>query len=124
MLNTNLIRSFSKWIVLLAFIALALLYLNSAIYSAWVSGGPPNPYPVGWSRRALGHLSFSLAATFLGASLFRGIGHFPFISRATLVLLTIGLGFVAAPYVGRFVLADSCLDQGGRWSNETFQCEK
>ena len=110
--------------MLLAFIALAFLYLNSAIYSAWVSGGSPNPYPVGWSRRALGHLSFSLAAVFLGAGLFRGIGRFPSFGRVALVLLAIGVGFVAAPYVGRFVLADSCLDQGGRWSNQTLQCEK
>jgi hypothetical protein len=121
-LKTSAVRQTIRWCVLLAFVCLALLYLNSAAYSAWVSGGPPNPYPIGWSRRALGHLFFSAAALFLGVGLFRGILTFPKVGRGAVVLLAIGLFLIAAPYIGRFVLTDRCLDQGGSWSNQTIQC--
>ena len=121
-LNTSDVRQVIRWCVLLGFIYLAYLYLNSAAYSAWVSGGPPNPYPIGWSRRALGHLFFSAAALFLGIGLFRGILTFPKVGRGAIVLLALGLLLIAAPYIGRFVLTDRCLDQGGSWSNQTIQC--
>ena len=121
-LDTSVIRQTIRWFVLLAFVCVALLYLNSAAYSAWVSGGPPNPYPIGWSRRALGHLSFSAAALFLGIGLFCVIPTFPKIRHRTLALLAIGLFLIAAPYIGRLVLTDRCLDQGGSWSNQTIQC--
>jgi len=121
-LNTSAVRQIIRWCVLLAFVCLALLYLNSAVYSAWVSGGPPNPYPIGWSRRALGHFSFSAAALFIGIGLFRGILTFPKVGRGALMLLAMGLSLIAAPYIGRFVLSDRCLDQGGSWSNQTIQC--
>lgn len=117
-------RNFLSWVVLLGFAYLALWYLNDALYSAWLSGGPPTPYPVGWARRALAHASFSLAAVFLGFGLFRTIRHSPSVGRNTLVILAIGILLIVVPYIVRFVLTDICLDQGGRWSNRTIQCEK
>lgn len=120
--NTSAVRQGARWCALFVFVCIALLYLKSAVYSAWMSGGPPNPYPIGWSRRALGHLCFSAAALFIGIGLFRFILTFPKVGRGALALLAIGLILTAAPYIGRFVLADRCLDQGGSWSNQTIQC--
>jgi hypothetical protein len=120
----TLLRAVIRWAVLAGFAYLALAYLNSAFYSAWVSGGPPNPHPLGWSRRALVHLSFSLAAVFLGVGLFRATPRLPSLSRSDFAIVAIGVALVVAPYVGRFVLAQSCSLEGGRWSNETIECEK
>jgi hypothetical protein len=72
----------------------------------------------------LSHASFSLAAVFIGFGLFRAVRCFRPLGRLTVVLLVSGFVLVVAPYVGRFVLADICLDEGGRWSNQTIQCDK
>jgi hypothetical protein len=115
-------RQIVRWLVLSAFIVLALLYLNSSIHSAWVSGGPPNPYPLGWSRRALGQLVFSLAALCFGAGLFKGIRTFPKATKGSAAFIALGAILVMSPYAGRFMLEDKCLDRGGSWNRETIQC--
>ena len=104
------------------FVVAALLYLNSAVYSAWVSGGPPNPYPLGWSRRALGHLCFALASLFIGIGLFIGIRTFPKPSNSSMASIIIGVLLVASPYIGRFILIDGCLERGEKWNHEAIQC--
>ena len=111
-----------KWLVLIAFIVVALLYLNGAIYSAWVSGGPPNPYPTGWSRRATGQLCFALAAVSFGLGLFKGIHTFPGATKKSAALIVLGALLALAPYIGRFALIDGCLDRGGSWNREALQC--
>lgn len=115
-------RQIVRWLVLGAFILLALLYLNSSIYSAWVSVGPPNPYPLGWLRRALGYLGFSLAALCFGIGMFKGIGTFPKATRGSAAFIMLGAILAMSPYAGRFVLEDKCLDRGGSWNRETIQC--
>lgn len=115
-------RQLVRWLVLGAFIILALLYLNSSIYSAWVSGGPPNPYPLGWSRRALGHLGFSLAALFFGIGLFKGIRTFPRSTNSSAAFIVLAAIIALSPYIGRFVLMDKCLDRGESWNREAIQC--
>jgi hypothetical protein len=116
------LRSLASWVVMLGFVVLGLLYLNGAIFSAWVSGGPPNPYPVGWSRRALGQLSFSVASFVLAVGAFRLVRSLPAWRRSAMALVVLGLAFLVAPYAGRFVFQDQCLDSGGRWSNLTLEC--
>jgi len=116
------IRQVIRWFVLLTLLVVTLLYLNSAAYSAWVSGGPPNPYPLGWSRRAIGHLCFAFASLLIGIGLFRGIRLFPILGRGTIAFIIIGILLVASPYVGRYILIDKCLDQGESWSYEGIQC--
>ncbi len=111
-----------RWLVLLAFIIVAFLYLYSSIYSAWVSGGPPNLYPLGWYRRATGHLCFALAALFFGVGLFKGINTFPRATNGSAAFIVLGALLVISPYIGRFVLIDKCLDRGGSWNSETIQC--
>lgn len=116
------LKHVTSWGALAIFVFLFFAYLNSAVYSAWVSGGPPTPYPLGWLRRALGHLSFSAAALSVGFALFIGIRQMPKLKKTPLVLLAVGLCLIAAPYVGRAILEDKCVDNGGSWSKSTLQC--
>lgn len=120
--NQQAIRKIIRWLVLVVFVVLSLLYLNSAFYSAWVSGGPPNPYPIGWSRRALGHLCFALAALLIGIGLFKGIKTLPKFGKSSVAFVVIGALLAVAPYIGRFVLIDACLDRGEKWNYEAIQC--
>jgi hypothetical protein len=113
----------ATWAVSLGFVALALMYLNGAFFSAWMSGGPPNPHPLGWERRALGQLSLSAACFVLAVGSFGLVRSLPSLRRVPLALLTIGVVLALAPYVGRFLLQDGCLDQGGQWSNLTLECK-
>jgi hypothetical protein len=107
---------------LLGFVALGLLYLNGALFSLWVAGGPPNPHPLGWERRALGQLSFSVASFMLAFGSFKLVVESPALRGKTIAIVLVGLALAAAPYIGRFVLQDQCLDQGGQWSNFTLEC--
>jgi hypothetical protein len=112
----------ASWVVSLGLIALGLLYLNGAFFSAWMSGGPPSPYPIGWERRALGQLSFSLASFILAVGSYKLVVSLPAWRRLPIALIFAGLAMLLAPYVGRFVLQDQCLDRGGQWSNLTLEC--
>jgi hypothetical protein len=120
--QSSVFRCLIKWLVLIAFIIVALLYLKGSIYSAWVSGGPPNPYPLGWSRRAIGHLCFALASLSFGLGLFKGIQMFPRATNGVAVFIVLGALLALGPYIGRFVLIDNCLDRGGSWNGGTLQC--
>ena len=111
-----------SWTVSIGFVALGLLYLNAALFSAWMSGGPPNPHPLGWGRLALGQLSTSLASFILAVGSYQLVVSLPAWRRMPFALVLTGLLLSLAPYVGRFVLQDKCLDQGGRWSNITLEC--
>jgi hypothetical protein len=119
-------RNIIRWLLPLGLIALGLLYLNSTFFSAWVAGGPPNDYPHAWAQRALIHFGFSIS---LVAS-----GLMAFVSLRTdfkwkvskykylwLLILLIGLGY---PKVREWVLIDKCLDSGGAWSYQYFECRK
>ena len=122
MREKSVFRRLIKWLVLIAFIIVALLYLNSFIYSAWVSGGPPNPYTLGWSRRATGHLCFALASLSFGLGLFKGVQTFPRATAGTAAFIVLAALLALSPYIGRFVLIDTCLDRGGSWSRGSLQC--
>lgn len=116
------IRKFASLGVSLGLLALGLLYLNNAFFSLWVASGPPNAHPMGWERRALGQLAWSVAAfTFSGAS-YRLLQALPRWPRSALVLLAAGSCLAMAPHVARILLQDRCLDQGGQWSNTHLEC--
>ena len=102
----------------------AALYLNGAIFSAWVSGGPPNDYPEAWAHRALLNLCFSIAVLLGGIVAFRVIGSFPKIGVLTAVLGILALTFLAIPYGRAFLDSDRCLDSGGRWNELYYRCER
>ncbi len=77
---------------------------------------------IGWSRRALGHLCFALAALFVGVGLFVGIRTFPKLGKGAIALTVIGILLSVSPYIGRFILNDGCLDRGEKWNHEAIQC--
>ncbi len=112
-----------RWVALVAGVSVAVLYLNSALFSAWVSGGPPTPVPLAWRNSAFTHLCYSAAALLIAFAFFRGIRAVPRLDRIALVLLILGMGAVAAPHVREFFLVDRCLDAGGRWNAARFICE-
>lgn len=108
--------------VLIAFVCLALLYLNNALYKLWLAGGPPTPHPIGWLRSAFGYFCFSAASMLLGMGLYRIIPRFKHPDRLGIALATTGLLLFATPFIARFVLVDICLDRGGSWNKLTIQC--
>ena len=120
--KSSVLRPLIKWSVLIVFIIVALLSLYSAIYSAWMSGGTPNPYTLGWSRQATGHLCFALAALSFGLGVFKGIQTFPRATQGAAIFIVLGALLALGPYIGRFVLIDSCLDRGESWNRGTLQC--
>jgi hypothetical protein len=121
-MQLSIFRQFLRWLALLIFMILALLYLNTSIYSIWVSGGPSNPYAVGLIRHAIGNLCFAVAALFFGIGLFKGIRTFPAATKGSAAFILLGAIVAISPYVGRFVLIDKCLDRGGSWNHGTNQC--
>jgi hypothetical protein len=120
----SLVQRTAAWIVTAGFLALGLAYLNGAVFSAWVAGGPPGLYPTGWERRALGQLGFSLGSFILAVGSFRLIGGLPQWRRGALVVVFLGIGVAAVPYIGRLFLERSCLSQDGEWSNLTLECTR
>ena len=121
--SKKLVRLIIRWGGLIGAIIMAALYLNSSIYSAWVSGGPPNEYPEAWAHRALMHLCFSGAFLLAGVAIFRVAGSFPSVGRISFALGVAALLIASTPYVRALLDSDSCLDSGGRWNYEEYRCE-
>jgi len=115
------IQNVASWIVSLEFLALGLLYLNAALFSAWMSGGPPNPYPHGWGRLATGQLSTSVASFVLAVASYKLVISLPAWRRAPIVLIVFALFLAIAPYVDRAVLHEQCASQKGEWSTLTLE---
>jgi hypothetical protein len=116
------IQRAASWVMLTGFVLFGLQYLNGAVFSAWMSGGPPNPHPLGWERRAIGQLSLSLASFVLAIGSYRLIVTLPAWRRLPVALVLLGIVLLVTPYIGRFLLQDKCLDSGGQWNNLTLEC--
>ena len=114
----------ARWVLLITFVGLGLLYLNSAAASAWVSGGPPNEYPHAWAQRSLIHFCYSVALIASGIMAFVALGKsFSFsASKMEYVWLIILLVSLAYPHLREFALVDKCLDSGGAWDKPHFEC--
>ena len=111
-----------KWLVLLAFILLALFCLYSAVYSALGSGDAAGAaFPVN-TRLAAGQLCFALASLSFGLGLFKGIQTFPAATSGSAALIVLAAMLALGPYIGRFVLVDACQDRGGSWNRGTLEC--
>jgi hypothetical protein len=117
-----IVRNTARWTILLVALLVAAIYLNSALFSVWVAGGPPTPYPEAWAHRALVHACTAGALVLAGIAAFRGIGAFPRIGSIPLLLGLAALAVLAFPRFREFLLIDSCLDSGGRWEEAAFQC--
>ena len=99
-----------------------LLVLNHAMFSFWVSGGPPNDYPQIWYQRGIVMGWRALLLIALGVLIqfsFSTLKKSWFV-RGLLVVLILGNAY---PYLREFILIDRCLDSGGSWSKEYFECK-
>lgn len=117
-----IVKSIVRWSLLLVGIALFLLYLKSAVYRAWLAGGPPTPNHEGWLFSAGNFLSWALAFLGAGIGLFVLVEKLPSISRVAVVLLIIAIIMGIFPSAREFVEADICLDAGGKWSASELRC--
>jgi len=111
-----------SWLALVSLGAIALLLLNSALFSAWMLGGPPNPYADGWALRSLALLVWALTAAFGAAALFNAIRRATHVGKASVIVLAACMTLAAVPFIAREVLIDKCLDTGGRWSAQALAC--
>lgn len=116
----------ARWLFLICFLAWGLVCLNSAAFSAWVSGGPPTDYPRAWAQRALVHLGYGISSIATGCFLFVALRPGYNFRKSTmkwlwLILVGVSLGY---PKVREFMLIDKCLDAGGRWDKTHFECTK
>jgi hypothetical protein len=115
-------RNIIRWSLLLIGIFLFLSYLNSAVFRAWVAGGPPTSSPEGWLFSAGNHLSWSLASLTAGIGLFILVGKLPSLSKVAIVFLIVASILGAVPSARVFIATDSCLDAGGKWSASELRC--
>ena len=104
------------------FMLAGLWMLNHAVFSFWVSGGPPNDYPEAWYHQGI--RSFWSAVALITAGVYC---QFTFIKIrkswvAKLVMFFVFLGFMY-PFVRELILIDSCLDGGGIWLEQYFRCQ-
>jgi hypothetical protein len=118
----SIVKVIVRWSLLLAGIALFLVYLNSAVYRAWLAGGPPTPNPECWLFSASNFLSWSLAFLSTGIGMFILVGKLPLLSRVAVVFLILASILGIFPSARVFVATDSCLDTGGKWSASELRC--
>ena len=111
--------------ILAMLIIAALVYFNSSIFSAWVSGGPPAEYPIAYAFRAYRHFFYGIGFIIFAITFF--LISKPNASRIKLKLF-IGISFAlvifAAPHTKKFFQIDACLDSGGKWNEKYHRCEK
>ncbi len=112
-------------IIFIALLLVALLYLNSSFYSAWVSGGPPNDYPEAWAFRSFMHFFYCIGFLFSAITFF--LVSKPNRTRMKLKLfigLALTLIMFLTPSIKKNIEIDSCLDNGGKWNGKYHKCEK
>jgi len=113
-----------RWLLVILFVGLGLLYLNSSASSAWVSGGPPGAYSHAWTQRALVHFGYAVSCMVSAVMIFVALGkNFSLgASRFKYVWVIIVLVSLLSPHLRAFLLVDKCLDSGGVWDNSRFEC--
>lgn len=112
------------WLVLGGTALGSLYLLNGAAFSAWMAGGPPNPYPQGWAMRSQTQLAWAVAIDFGGVAAFRLSRELPVVRKSTVALAVVCGVLAVLPSANRLLQIDRCLDGGGRWSYEGLQCER
>lgn len=121
-------RLFVRWVLLLGFIALGLLYMNGAMASLWAASGPAVEAPNIWIHQVLVHFGFSFASLASGICFFRvlksgRIFDWPRTWKVWLLLLLVVVALGWPPFK-RFLEIDSCLDLGGRWIYTHHECDE
>ena len=106
-------------------IVVAIIYFNSAFFSAWISGGPPNDYPEAWAYRSFKHFYYGLGFIVFAITLFIALKpNAKRIKTECVIGLVLAFILFTTPQVKNFIKIDSCLDQGVRWNENYHKCEK
>ena len=111
--------------ILAILIIVALVYFNSSLFSAWVSGGPPTDYPQAYAFRAYRHFFYGIGFIVIAITFF--LVSKPKASQMKLKLfigLTIALAIFSTPHIKKFFQVDACLESGGRWNEQYHRCDK
>ena len=122
----EIFRSTIRWLLLFGCITVGLFFLNSAAFASWLSWGPPNKYPLSWEQASIVRLGFALAALSVGSIFFIVLSKgFSFKAHNYklyffIVVLTLSIGY---PKARELFLVDGCLDSGGSWQSDYFQCK-
>ena len=110
-------------VLTLVFVVAGLLCLNQSLYSLWVAGGPPTDFPnawyqngIVWAWRGLALLVFGIFFQFKWHSL-----RSSWLAKLITAIVILGMLY---PYAREQLLIDSCLDGGGAWSAQHFDCRK
>ena len=112
---TTILHAF-RWSLLIAGIIWGCLQLNGAIFALWVAGGPPTPNPEGWTFIAGNRLAWAVASFLTGFALFFLLRLGRPVSRYAVAAIVAAALLTAYPYAREFLVSDSCLDSGGKWS--------
>ena len=104
------------------FVLAGLWMLNHAVFSFWVSGGPPNDYPEIWYQqgiifwwRAVVLITCGVLCQFTFTKLKKS-----WLAKLAIAMVLVGLAY---SHAREFILVDDCLDSGGSWSKEYFRCQ-
>ena len=110
-------------VLTMVFVVAGLLCLNQSMYSFWVAGGPPTDFPnvwyqngIIWGWRGLALLVFGIFFQFKWRSL-----RSSWLAKLITAIVIFGMLY---PYIREQLLIDSCLDGGGAWSTQHFDCKK
>jgi hypothetical protein len=115
-----------RWFLSAGLIVLGSIYLNSAFFSTWAAGDSLTRRPHAWEQRALLHCGYSVGLIATGIMALIGLktnynwrkSKYKYI---WLILLLLSLGY---PKAREWILIDKCLDSGGQWDIEYFECRK
>ncbi|MBQ4892145.1 hypothetical protein J8L86_20025 [Shewanella sp. MMG014] len=113
----NLIKIL-KWSSITFLILVALLYLNSSIYSFWVSSFPEKN-TLGWAERGIRHFIWAISALIVAFILIKKLQ-----LKVKRYLIAIAVILLLAPELHEFMYSDQCLDSGGSWDYSKYLCEK
>jgi hypothetical protein len=118
-------RKFLRITIPIALIIVSLIYINSAFYSSWVSGGPPNNYPEAWAYRSFRHFFYGIGFVVFAITFFLATKPIAKnIVAKCIIGSAVALSLFATPHIDKFIDIDSCLDRGGRWSEVYHKCER
>lgn len=120
-----ILKQIARWGLFFVCLVFGFLYLNDTVGSWWVSWGPPTDYPRVWEHQAVVRFCVSLAFLATAPMVFLVFKEGFNLKRSVYkyVWLLIVIVAISYPQIRKFLKVDSCLDSGGKWSEELFECE-
>ncbi len=116
---------FLRIVLPIIFLVVSAIYINSAVFSVWVVGGPPNYYPETWEYRSIRHFYYGIGFVIIALTIFLALKtNAKRIKAKCIIGSLVALFLFATPHIKKFIDIDSCLDQGGRWNEAHHKCEK